>query len=374
METVGVVGAGTMGRGIAFVAALSGRNVVLQDPFPAALEGARAELEKTAQGAVKRGKLDAASVPALLGRIRTVAEIGEEWRGIDLAVEAVPEDLALKKRVFAQLDRVAPPRAILASNTSSLPISEMAAETSRPERVIGMHFFNPVPASKLVEIIPTGRTSPETVRACEAVSRSFGKETVVVRESPGFVTTRVNALIGCEAFRAWEGGAKPEDVDRAVRRELGWPMGPFELADLVGLDVRLNIVRYLHSRLGERFRPSAKLEHLVAEGRLGRKTGRGVYDYAAPPDLAAAPEGTYRERPDSLGTRFAAIVGNEAFRMWEEGIATPADIDKAVRLGLGHPVGPLELVDRVGREARIATLNLLASKFGDAFRPPPLFK
>jgi 3-hydroxybutyryl-CoA dehydrogenase len=194
----------------------------------------------------------------------------------------VPERIELKVELFAALDRLTPPHAVLASNTSSLSITEMAAATRRPGQVVGMHFFNPVHRMRLLEVVKALETSEETLEAALAVGARMSKECVVVRESPGFVTSRINAMIGNEAFyMLQEGVASAADIDKALKLGLNHPMGPFELVDLVGLDTRLAILRFLHRSLGEKFRPCPLLEQYVAAGRLGRKSGRGVYDYPA---------------------------------------------------------------------------------------------
>jgi 3-hydroxybutyryl-CoA dehydrogenase len=195
-------------------------------------------------------------------------------------IEAVPEKIELKLELFAALDRHAPKHAVLASNTSSLSVTEMAAVTSRPAQVVGMHFFNPVHRMKLLEVVRALQTSDATLDAACAAGVAMGKECVVVRESPGFVTTRINAMIGNEAFyMLQEGVASARDIDKALKLGLNHPMGPFELVDLVGLDTRLAILRFLHRTLGEKFRPCPLMEQYVAAGRLGRKSGRGVYEY-----------------------------------------------------------------------------------------------
>jgi 3-hydroxybutyryl-CoA dehydrogenase len=205
----------------------------------------------------------------------------EAVAGADLVIEAAPEDIALKVELFARLDRETPPATILASNTSSLSITEMAAATTRPANVLGMHFFNPVPRMKLLELVRGLETSETSLSACQAVGERMGKECVTVRESPGFVTSRINAMIGNEAFyMLQEGVASARDIDKALKLGLNHPMGPFELVDLVGLDTRLAILRFLHRTLGEKFRPCPLMEQYVAAGRLGRKSGRGVYEYA----------------------------------------------------------------------------------------------
>ncbi len=278
VKTIAVVGAGTMGRGIAHAAVLGGFRTLLTDVSQEVLAKAQSSIRETLQGAKERGKWSGDVDQALAAL--TLSPQLEDAAAADLVIEAVPEDIKLKVETFGRIDRVAPPQTILASNTSSLSLSEMSAATNRPDRFVGMHFFNPVPKMKLVELVHTSETSEETLRTAEAVAGQMGKETVRVKESPGFATSRINALIGNEAFRMLEEGiATAEDIDKAVKLGLNHPMGPFEMVDLVGLDVRLAILEYLHQTLGERFQPSQLQRELVQQGRLGRKAGRGVYEY-----------------------------------------------------------------------------------------------
>ena len=278
-----MVGSGLMGRGIAHAAATGGFATVIHDVSPEALDLARARIRKDLDDGVGRGKLSREEADAALSRIRTAPSLEEAAEGTDFAIEAVPEQMELKTRVFGRLDALCPPAVVLATNTSALAVSEIAAAAEHPERVIGMHFFNPVPKMKLVEVVRTADTGPRTVTTTRQVAARMGKETVLVNESPGFVTSRINASIGNEAFLMLEQGvASAEDIDKAVKLGLNHPMGPFELVDLVGLDTRLAVLRRLHEKLGEKYRPAALLERYVAEGRLGRKAGRGVYDYGDP--------------------------------------------------------------------------------------------
>ena len=283
LRAVAVLGAGIMGRGIAYAAALGGFDTVLQDTNDAALAKARAEIDGLLDKGVAAGKVSADAAAAAKQRITTVAALEAAAAGADLVIEAVPESIELKLEIFATLDRAAPKQAILASNTSSLSITEMAAVTNRAPQVVGMHFFNPVHRMKLLEVVKALETSDATLNdACE-VGAAMGKEPVVVRESPGFVTSRINAMIGNEAFYMLEAGvASAADIDKALKLGLNHPMGPFELVDLVGLDTRLSILRFLHRTLGEKFRPCPLMEQYVAAGRLGRKSGRGVYEYRTP--------------------------------------------------------------------------------------------
>lgn len=280
VKTITVIGAGTMGRGIAYAAALGGFQTILEDVHDSILAKALDWIHETFEEGVKRGKVDPAARDAALARISTSCAVDEAIRDAEFIIEAVPEELEMKLELFTIFDKFAKPNAIFASNTSSLSVSDFTDIVIYRDRCIGMHFFNPVPKMRLVEIVRTPQTSDETVATCVAVAHRMHKETVVVNEAPGFITSRINALIGNEAFAMLEAGiASASDIDKAVKLGLNHPMGPFEMVDLVGLDVRLKILEYLHSTLGEKYRPSPLLRRYVQEGRLGRKTGRGVYDY-----------------------------------------------------------------------------------------------
>jgi len=280
VKTITVIGAGTMGRGIACVAAQGGYRTVLEDVSATALEQAVAWIRQSLDEGVSRGKLTAEQRDSAKASLATSRSVDQAIREADLIIEAVPEEMETKLEIFTILDKFAKPGAILASNTSSLSVTEMASITFRAEYCVGMHFFNPVPKMKLLEVVRALETSDETIAACIEVGRRMDKEVVVVRESPGFITSRINAMIGNEAFyMLQEGIASAQDIDKALKLGLNHPMGPFELVDLVGLDVRLSILEYLHKTLGEKYRPCPLLAQYVKAGRLGRKSGRGVYDY-----------------------------------------------------------------------------------------------
>jgi 3-hydroxybutyryl-CoA dehydrogenase len=282
IKIIAVIGAGTMGRGIAYAAAFGGYATVLEDISSQMLEESVRWIAKSFEEGVSRGKVDAKIRDRALSSITTVSSVQDAIRDADLIIEAVPEEMEMKMELFTIFDKFAKPGAIFASNTSSLSISDMSDLTVSRERCIGMHFFNPVPKMKLIELVKTPFTSQNTVDVCTEVGRRMGKEVVLVQESPGFITTRVNALIGNEAFAMLEAGiASAHDIDKALKLGLNHPMGPFELVDLVGLDVRLNILEYLHQTLGEKYRPNRLLKQYVQEGRLGRKSGRGVYYYSS---------------------------------------------------------------------------------------------
>ena len=280
VRTIAVLGAGIMGRGIAYASALGGFATILQDTDGSALEKAVNDIWATLEKGMVTGKVDGEAATQANRRITSTRSLEDAASDADLVIEAVPEKIELKVELFGMLERIAKPGAILASNTSSLSITEMAAATQRPGQVVGMHFFNPVHRMKLLEVVRALETSEETLSAVCAVGTRMGKECVVVRESPGFVTSRINAMIGNEAFFMLEEGvASARDIDKALKLGLNHPMGPFELVDLVGLDTRLAILRFLHRTLGDKFRPCPLMEQYVAAGRLGRKVGRGVYDY-----------------------------------------------------------------------------------------------
>lgn len=280
IKTIGVIGAGTMGRGIAHAAALGGYRTVLEDVSPQMREQGAAYISQTLEDGVSRGKVTPEQKERALKNLMTARSVEDVCREADLLIEALPEEMEVKLEIFTIFDKFAKPGAILASNTSSLSITEMASITFRAENCIGMHFFNPVPKMKLLEIVRALETSDATLQACVEVGRKMGKEVVVIRESPGFVTSRINAMIGNEAFyMLQEGVASAEDIDKALKLGLNHPMGPFELVDLVGLDVRLSILEYLHKTLGEKYRPCPLLAQYVKAGRTGRKAGRGVFEY-----------------------------------------------------------------------------------------------
>ncbi len=271
-----------MGRGIAHAAAVAGYQTTLEDLLPDSLRRAEADIRAILDGGVERGKLDAQERDAALARLHFAGGIEEAVRDADLVIEAVPEELETKIEILTTLDKMAPPATLFASNTSALSITELAAVTYRPAQCIGMHFFNPVHKMRLLEIVRGLETAPATIAAAVDVARRMNKEPVVIKESPGFITSRMNALIGNEAFALLqEGVASAADIDKAIKLGLNHPMGPFELVDLVGLDTRLHILEYLHRSLGEKYRPNALLVQYVKAGRLGRKTGRGVYEYPA---------------------------------------------------------------------------------------------
>ncbi len=279
IERVAVIGAGTMGHGIAQVCVMAGLHVHLYDPQPGQVESAVGRVRANLERGVERGKVSPELRNMALSRLRQSEALHESARDADLVIEAVPERIDLKTEIFQELDRHAPASALLASNTSSLSISRIAGATATPERVVGLHFFNPVHIMKLLEVVRGRATSQPTLDSCLAFAERIGKEPVVVADTPGFASSRLGIVLGLEAMRMVEQEvASPADIDRAMELGYNHPMGPLRLTDLVGLDVRLGIAEYLHDELGgEQYRAPEILRRMVADGKLGKKSGQGFY-------------------------------------------------------------------------------------------------
>ena len=344
---VGIVGAGTMGAGIAQVALEAGWEVILHDVDPAATERAREQVRRGLGRRAAKLDLDAdpidAWVDGRLAGLRDAVVLDALATEATLVIEAAIEDLELKRTIFRALDAGAPPDVILATNTSALPIGAIAEATTRPDRVIGLHFFNPVPLMALVEVVPGARTSTATIERATTAMRDWRKTPITCADRPGFIVNRVNRPFTIEALRILEeGAAGVEDIDAAMR-DGGFPMGPFELMDLAGLDVNLAAARGVWDGLGrpDHLRPSRIQEHLVETGRLGRKTGAGFYRYedgrraAVDPEFAAMANAALGAT--AIRDRILAAIDAEAHRAAADGVAPADDIATALRLGAGHP-------------------------------------
>ncbi len=283
VRSVAVIGAGTMGAGIAQVCAQTGWKTCLYDAFPEGLTKGMAAIEAFWDKGIERGKTTSDQKVEWSGNLRAVNNLAEAVEGADLVIEAVPESMQLKQDIFAELERLAPSHAMLATNTSGLPISEIAQSTGCPDRIIGMHFFNPVPLMSLLELVRHNAVSEETIAAAQSIGSAMGKTTILVRDVPGFATSRLGVVLGNEAIRMLaDGVASASDIDTAMRLGYRHPMGPLELSDLVGLDVRRDILNNLADAFDdESYRPHPMLDQLVEEGDLGKKVGKGIYDWTS---------------------------------------------------------------------------------------------
>jgi 3-hydroxybutyryl-CoA dehydrogenase len=400
VSRVGVLGAGTMGAGIAQVAALGGFETRLYDAFAGAAEKGAGRLgEALAKGAA-RGRWSEEDAAAASERVRPVAELAE-LAGCELLIEAAPEDLELKRELFRSVAAVCGADAVLASNTSSLRVSAIAAGVPGPERVVGMHFFNPPALMKLVEVVAGEKSAEWALAAATEVARAMGRTAIRAKDSPGFVANRLARPFSLESLRMLEDGvADVATIDRVVRLGGGFRMGPFELLDLIGLDVNLTIARSFFAQGGEpdRWRPSPIQERLVAEGKLGRKSGEGYYSYdagnstATSSRMAGQSRGDIDRGPATVPTldphalaaidpagpeilpRLVAQIANEAAFALEEEIASPADMDTAMELGFNWPTGPIALTELIGTPPAVELLEDLEREKGPAYAPAPLLR
>jgi len=396
VERIGVVGAGTMGAGIAQLACLGGYETVLQDPLPAALEAGAARVVESLGKGVRREMWSGEEAEAAGGRLTAVEEPGG-LAGCDLVIEAAPEDLELKRRLFADLAATLDgPGAILATNTSSLQVTEIARGIPGPERVVGMHFFNPPALMKLVEVVAAADSSEQALEATAEVGRRMGRTPIRAKDSPGFIANRLARPYSLESLRMLaDGVADAATIDRAARLGGGFRMGPFELIDLIGLDVNLSVARSFYAQGGEpeRWRPSEIQERLVSEGRLGRKSGAGFYAYDDDHDPSAVSYGRYTDSINSgtvigptlepaqlaaidpaapaIVPRLIAQIANEAAFALEERVGSPEDMNTAMRLGFNWPLGPIEFTELIGAARAVELLEELRAEHGEAYRTAP---
>jgi 3-hydroxybutyryl-CoA dehydrogenase len=396
---IGVVGAGTMGAGIAQIACLAGYETWLHDPVAGALDAGIERTQEALAKGVERNRWSEEDAEAASRRLSPAPGL-DDLAGCGLVIEAAPEDLELKRGLFAALADACGPEAILATNTSSLPVTAIAEGVPHPERVVGMHFFNPPALMKLVEVVATADSSDEALGATTEVAERMGRTPIRAKDSPGFIANRLARPFTLESLRMLADGiADVATIDRVCREGGGFRMGPFELIDLIGLDVNLSVARSFYEQGGrpERWRPSPIQERLVADGRLGRKSGAGFYDYsegktpAGPASAVPFPRymgernsgtavgptldpGTLAEidpaAPEIL-LRLVAQIANEAAFALEEEIGSPADMDTAMRLGFNWPLGPLELTDLIGADRAVALLTELQHEHGSAYAPAP---
>ena len=382
ISTVGVLGAGTMGAGIVQVAAEAGLQVLVHDPVDGATERARQRIEGFLRRKVEKDQLSDADATAAISRIGSVASV-EALAGADLVIEAVPEEIALKQDAFRRLDAAVSLDGILATNTSALSVARIAAATTRPERVVGMHFFNPVPLMALVEVVAGPQTDREVTDAVALLARRLGKTPVVAADAPGFIVNRVQRAYYLEAYRIQEEAlASIEAIDDAMRG-IGFRLGPFEVADIVGTDVNLAAGVSIFERFfgDPRYRPAQLQQRMVDAGRLGRKSSAGYYDYGADGSRGAAWPALARASrlpsltPAQIEARILAAIVNEAASAVADAVATPEAVDTAMRLGTNWPDGPLAPGERIGLPSVVHTLDALHATVPDGrYRVTPLLR
>jgi 3-hydroxybutyryl-CoA dehydrogenase len=374
---VGVVGAGTMGAGIAQVCLQAGHEVLLHDVDHAAIERGRGRIADGLEKLVTKGRLTADQRTEMLASLRDAHSLEGLAQEVDVVIEAALEDIDLKRTIFRALGASARPGAILATNTSALSVSEIGQSSGVPNRVVGLHFFNPAPLMPLVEVVVGRQTDPATVDKATDFATGLGKEAVACADSPGFIVNRVNRPFTLEALRMLDAGeAGVEQIDRAVQ-SAGYPMGPFAFMDLVGIDVNLAAATAVWQGFDEaaRFEPSRIQEELVAAGRLGRKSGEGFYVYkdGRPTGLSDRLPAGAQPAPDALDdaaivARIELAIINEAYHAAGEGVAQPPDIDRALKLGASHPYGPFERAAVLGLRQVVTGLRDLEQRYGERFR------
>jgi enoyl-CoA hydratase/3-hydroxyacyl-CoA dehydrogenase len=377
IRKIAVIGAGAMGHGIAQVAAMAGFEVTMRDIAPEFLERGMKNIQWSIGKFVEKGRITQEEAEKALKRIKTTVSLEEAVKDADFVIEAIPENLSLKQQAFREMDSYAPTHTVLATNTSALPITEIAAATKRPEKVVGMHFFNPPQLMRLVEVVMGERTSEDTCKVTIELAKKFGKEPVLCRKDvPGFIANRVTApgqnLI---MWMVYNGEYTIEEVDAAAIYKAGMPMGIFALSDFTGLDISYSVLKFMEER-EPNFKVSPLIKEKMEKGEIGVKAGKGFYTYPEkgkwvmpqiPPEKA--------ERFDPMTSTYISI--NVAAELIRNNIATPEDIDKALKLGFNLPIGPLELADTIGIDQVLSKLKEISAKYGqygDFYKPSPLLE
>jgi 3-hydroxyacyl-CoA dehydrogenase len=373
VKKIAVVGAGLMGAGISYVSRASGYEVIMTDLDDDAIQRGLSMFNNYVESGVKRGKLSPEEGEKIISQLVTTTDLKEAVSDVDLVIEAVFENMDVKKKLFREMDSAAKSHTILASNTSSLSITELGKVTSRPSKVIGMHYFSPVPAMKLLEVIKGKETDEETIQTALEVGEKQRKITVKAIDSPGFIVNRLRSQISRAVLHIYEQGlASAEEIDTAMKEQFNTPMGSLELSDFVGLDVSLGTGSTLERELGECYKVPDTLKKFVEEGRIGRKAGKGFYAYE---------DGQKRSLEEPKGADPTWIVNRiimpylrEAMIEFEAGIASKEDIDKAMKLGSNYKEGPFETIERLGLDTVREELKKLQQEFGDCYSLPKMLQ
>ncbi|MBD3159287.1 MAG: hypothetical protein GF309_10905 [Candidatus Lokiarchaeota archaeon] len=372
VNKIAIIGSGLMGSGIAYVSAWHGFDVHLVDIEQEALDKAMERIRSDVMTGVDKGKMSLSEAQDLMGRIDHTTDTEKAVKDADLVIEAIFEKMDVKKKVFSDVDSFAPDHTILATNTSSLSINEIASATERPEKFIGMHYFSPVAAMKLLEVVVGDKTSEETIETAKAVGKRQGKQPVTAKDSPGFIVNRILMPVLREAILLEENGvATKEEIDNAMTTIGKFPAGPFALGDFVGLDIAYHTMDTLYRELGDCFKPPDSLKKLVDAGHLGTKTQQGFYDYSGKSEEEEEPKGV---EPEWLVKRISVPVIREAMILVDEGIASKKDIDKAMKLGANFPKGPFEMLEDIGRDTVKAELEELEEEHGECYSVPDMLK
>lgn len=372
VSKIAVIGAGLMGSGISYVSRASGYEVIMTDLDDNAVNRGLSKIKDYVESGIRRGKLSSHDGEELVSQLVTTTNLNDAVSEVDLVIEAVFENMDIKKKLFKELDSIAKPHTILASNTSSLSITELGKVTNRSNKVIGMHYFSPVPAMKLLEIIVGEKTSEDTIQTALKVGANQGKTTVKAIDSPGFIVNRLRMQISRAAIQVYEQGlASADEIDTAMKEQFGTPMGSMELSDFVGLDVSIGTMSTLERELGHCYNVPETVKRFVKEGRIGRKAGKGFYAYD--PEKRSLEESKGAD-PKWLVTRIIMPYLREAMIEFETGIATKEDIDKALKLGSNYKEGPFETIERLGLDVVREELKKLQQQFGDCYSLPKMLQ
>ncbi|MFW9799355.1 MAG: 3-hydroxyacyl-CoA dehydrogenase NAD-binding domain-containing protein [Candidatus Thorarchaeota archaeon] len=372
IKKVAVIGSGLMGSGIAYVSAWNGYEVAMVDINQELVDKGLESIRNSVMTGIDKGKMSITEAEGLMGRVKGIVDTEDAVKDADLVIEAIFENMEVKKEVFAKIDAAAPEHAILASNTSSLSIDELATATNRPDKFIGMHYFSPVPAMKLLEIVVGEKTSEDTIAVAKAVGEKQGKQTVLAKNSPGFIVNRLLMPGMREALLIYERGeATKEEIDNAMVSVGKAAMGPFALGDFVGLDIAFNAMSTLYREIGDCFKPPETLKNLVDSGAIGMKSKKGFYDYGAGPSEPEEPKGA---DPNWIADRILIAGVREAMILVDDGIANKEDIDMAMKLGAAWPAGPFETAENYGMDKIREHISNLEKEFGECYSVPKMLK